>query len=192
MASKEFIKKAHSETEYTVFQIQELKRCSEDPVYFISNYCYIQNQALGKVKFNLQPYQIRIIKSFHQNKFNILRISRQAGKSETTAAFAYWFAAFKPDKNVLLASNKQKGATDLMNRIKFMYENTPDFLRPGVPFYNRGSIDFDNGSKIWSEATTESTGRGRTCITGDVEITIRNKETGKIQKIKISQLVEEL
>jgi hypothetical protein len=160
MAS-EFIKKPNAKVEYTAEQLQELKRCAEDPVYFISNYCYIQHQKLGKIKFRLRPYQIRIVESLHHNRFNILMIGRQCGKTETTAAFAFWFASFHSDKNVLVASNKQKGASDIMNRIKFMYESTPDFLRPGVPFYNRGSVEFDNGSKIWSEATTETTGRGR-------------------------------
>jgi hypothetical protein len=161
MASiSEFIKKAGTATEYTQHQINELAKCANDPIYFITNYCFIQNQMLGKIKFKLRDYQEKIVDNLH-NRFNILMIGRQCGKTETTAAFAYWFSIFHADKNVLVASNKQKGATDIMNRIKFMYENTPDFLRPGVQYYNRGSIEFDNGSKIWSEATTESTGRGR-------------------------------
>lgn len=157
----EFIKRPGELTEYTEEQQLELLKCAQDPVYFINNYCYIQNQLHGKMKFKLRPYQVRIVENLHKNRFNILMIGRQAGKSETTAAFAYWFSIFHADKNVLVASNKQKGATDIMNRIKFMYENTPNFIRPGVLFYNRGSVEFDNGSKIWSEATTESTGRGR-------------------------------
>jgi hypothetical protein len=161
MASSEFIKRAGTMVEFTPEQALELKRCAEDPVYFINNYCYIQNQLLGRMKFKLRPYQERIVRSLHKNRFNILMIGRQCGKTETTAAYSFWFACFKDDKNVLVASNKQKGATDIMNRIKFMYENTPDFLRPGVTSYNRGSVEFDNGSKIWSEATTETTGRGR-------------------------------
>lgn len=161
MAKNEFIKKPNKLIEYTQEQILELKRCKEDPVYFISNYCYIQNQDHGEVKFKLRDYQIRIIENLHNNRLNILLSGRQTGKSETTAAFAYWFASFNSKKNVLVASNSQKGSTDIMDRIKFMYERTPDFLRPGVSFYNRGSIVFDNDSKIWSEATTEKTGRGR-------------------------------
>ena len=159
--AKDFVKAPHLELEYSGFQLQELKRCAMDPVYFINNYCYLQHQTLGKIKFKLHPYQTKIVESFKNNRFNILMQPRQSGKSQLTAAFAYWFACFSPNKNVLLASNKQKGSTDLINRIKFMYENTPDFLRPGVVYYNRGSIEFDNGSNIWSEATTESTGRGR-------------------------------
>lgn len=161
MGANDLIKSPHTVTEFSADQLRELKKCAKDPIYFISKYCYIQSQETGRTLFKLRPYQIRIIKSLHSHRFNILRIGRQAGKSETTAAYAFWFACFHPDKNVLLASNKQKGATDLMNRIKYMYESTPNFLRPGVLFYNRGSIEFDNGSHIWSEATTADTGRGR-------------------------------
>ena len=192
MASSEFIKKANSNTEFDAFKVQELKRCAEDPVYFINNYCWIQNQVLGRVKFTLQPYQVRIVRSLHANRFNILRISRQAGKSETTSAYAYWFAIFKENKNVLIASNKQKASIDLMNRIKFMYENTPDFIRPGVKYYNRGSIEFDNGSKLWSEATTEDTGRGKSCVGGDTKIVIRDKLTGEISEITMEEFQHEL
>jgi len=313
----EFIKQAHSETEFTAEQVQELKKCAEDPVYFINNYCYIQHQKLGKIKFTLRPYQVKIVRALQHNRWCILLQPRQTGKcfykqtlinisakqsgenaklikvedlsntepceilghndilkfigkqelsdtfietptgfskvkrllktvkykeykitladgkelicaddhlliqpngtpkhaiefkiddqvqvlggsstiisiedlqqssemydieleddnhvfytngilshnTEITSAFAYWFACFQSDKNVLVASNKQKGATVIMNRIKFMYESTPDFLRPGVKYYNRGSIEFDNNSTIWSEATTEDTGRGKT------------------------------
>lgn len=51
-------------------------------------------------------------------------------------------------------------ATEIMSRIKFSYEELPNWLKPGCKFYNRTSIEFDNGSKIKSEATTEKTGRG--------------------------------
>ncbi len=161
MSKNEFIKKPHEQMSYTQEQMEELHKCGRDPIYFISNYCYIQNQDLGKVLFKLRPYQKRIIQALHKNRNVIILAGRQCGKSESTSAYAYWFSIFHDDKNVLIASNKQKGASDLMNRIRFMYENTPDFLRPGAMFYNRGSLEFDNGSRIWSEATTIDTGRGK-------------------------------
>ena len=33
-------------------------------------------------------------------------------------------------------------------------------IRAGVTSYNKGSIDFDNGSRIVAQATTDNTGRG--------------------------------
>jgi hypothetical protein len=47
-----------------------------------------------------------------------------------------------------------------MQRIRFAYELLPNFIRAGVTAYNKGSLEFDNGSRIVAQATTENTGRG--------------------------------
>jgi hypothetical protein len=47
-----------------------------------------------------------------------------------------------------------------MQRVRYAYESVPDHIRAGVTSYNKGSIDFDNGSRIVSATTTENTGRG--------------------------------
>ena len=47
-----------------------------------------------------------------------------------------------------------------MQRIRFTYETLPNFPRAGVTAYNKGSLEFDNGSRIVAQATTENTGRG--------------------------------
>jgi hypothetical protein len=47
-----------------------------------------------------------------------------------------------------------------MQRIRYAYENVPDHIRAGVMEYNKSSITFDNGSRILSSTTTETTGRG--------------------------------
>jgi hypothetical protein len=67
---------------------------------------------------------------------------------------------FVPDSTILVAAHKYTGAQEIMQRIRYAYENTPDFIRCGVTSYNKGSIEFDNGSRIVSATTTETTGRG--------------------------------
>jgi hypothetical protein len=47
-----------------------------------------------------------------------------------------------------------------MQRIRYAYELCPDHIRSGVVNYNKGSIEFDNGSRIVSTTTTGNTGRG--------------------------------
>jgi len=47
-----------------------------------------------------------------------------------------------------------------MQRIRYGYELCPDHIRSGFTNYNKGSIEFENGSRIVSQATTENTGRG--------------------------------
>jgi hypothetical protein len=80
----------------------------------------------------------------------------------TTVAAGYllWYAMFKPDSTILIAAHKATGASEIMQRVRYAYENVPDHIRAGVVEYNKGSITFDNGSRIVSSTTTGTTGRG--------------------------------
>jgi hypothetical protein len=60
----------------------------------------------------------------------------------------------------LVAAHKYLGAQEIMQRVRYAYEHCPDYIRAGVVSYNKGSIDFDNGSRIVAQTTTENTGRG--------------------------------
>lgn len=76
------------------------------------------------------------------------------------AAFLLWKAMYNFDSTILVASHQYSGASEIMQRIRYAYEEIPDFIRAGVVEYNKSSITFDNGSRIISQATTEKTGRG--------------------------------
>jgi len=76
------------------------------------------------------------------------------------AMYILWLTCFADDKLAVIASKAMNHATEIMSRIKFAYEELPAWLKPGCKYYSRTSIEFDNGSKIKSEATSEKTGRG--------------------------------
>lgn len=80
----------------------------------------------------------------------------------TTVAAGYllWYAMFRPDSTILVAAHKATGASEIMQRIRYAYESCPDHIRAGCTEYNKGSLTFDNGSRIVSSTTTETTGRG--------------------------------
>jgi hypothetical protein len=84
------------------------------------------------------------------------------GKTTCAAAFLLWKAMFEPDCTILIAANKFVQAMEIMDRIRFGYENLEqhNWLRAGVVEYNKGTITFDNGSRIISRATTPDAGRG--------------------------------
>ena len=86
--------------------------------------------------------------------------ARQTGKTTCAAGYLLWYAMFHPDVLILIAAHKYQGAQDIMQRVRFAYEECPDYIRCGVTSYNKGSMDFDNGSRIIAQTTTETTGRG--------------------------------
>jgi hypothetical protein len=157
------VKKAHSKTNYTDEQIRHLSMCldpEDGPLYFMQHFFYIQHPTRGRMKFEPFDYQVELIRNYTDHRFSINMLGRQMGKTTCAAGFLLWYAMFVPDSTILIASNKYTSAQEIMQRIRYAYENCPDFIRAGVVDYNKGSIAFDNGSRIVSATTTETTGRG--------------------------------
>lgn len=156
------IVKANQQFEYTREQILEIKKCAQDPVYFIKKYVRIQHPKHGSIPFELYPYQEEMLKDFRSERFCIVLSARQTGKTWTTNAYLLWYAMFNEDKTILIVSNKNDNAMENIGRIQYMYENLPNWLKPGVneDGWNKHEVGFDNKSRIISKATTESSGRG--------------------------------
>jgi hypothetical protein len=154
------VKQPYKKESYTQDQIAEIIKSAQDPVYFIREYMWIQHPTRGRVKFKLYDYQIELIKTYHNNKYSINMLGRQMGKSTCAAGYLLWYAMFVPDSTILIAAHKHTGSQEIMQRVRFMYENLPEWIKAGAVSYNKGSIDFDNGSRIVSATTTENTGRG--------------------------------
>ncbi len=155
------VKKPHEQHAYTQEQIEELRKCSEDVFYFIENYVYVVDiSAGGSVLFKPFEYQKELIQNFIDHRNTIAMLSRQMGKSTCAAAYMLWLSMFKSEQTILVVSNVFSAALEIMDRIRFSYEMLPNWLKPGVAAYNKGSIYFDNKSRIISRATTKNSARG--------------------------------
>lgn len=154
------LKRAHATDEYTPFMVQELRKCRDDPVYFMKNYVKIQHPKRGTIKFDLFEYQERFVKHMQDNRFTVTLQPRQCGKTLTVAMYLLWYACFVDDATILIASKNQAHALEIAARVRFAYEELPNWLKPGLKYFNRHNVELDNGSRIISEATTEKTGRG--------------------------------
>lgn len=78
------IKKPYLPVEITDDELIELAKCASDPIYFITNYVYIQSTEKGAIKFKLFPYQYDIIKTFAKQRFTVMLAARQMGKCVTS------------------------------------------------------------------------------------------------------------
>jgi Terminase large subunit, T4likevirus-type, N-terminal/Terminase RNaseH-like domain len=157
------IKTPYRAMSMTEQQILEFARCADPvagPGYFMSNCFFIQHPTRGAIQYIPYEYQERLIDSYHNYRFSISLMPRQTGKSTSAAGYLLWYAMFVPDSTILVAAHKYTGAQEIMQRIRYAYENCPDHIRAGVTSYNKGSLDFENGSRIVSATTTENTGRG--------------------------------
>jgi hypothetical protein len=144
-------------------ELDDFIKCS-DPntgyLYFMDNFFYIQHPTRGSMLYHPWDFQEKLIETYHNYRFSISLMARQTGKSTSAAGYLLWYAMFVPDSTILIAAHKYAGAQEIMQRIRYAYENCPNHIKAGVTTYNKGSLDFDNGSRIVSATTTENTGRG--------------------------------
>ncbi len=157
------VKTPYKKEVYTSQQIDEFRQCADPitgPMYFLDNFFYIQHPTRGRMLYHPFDYQKRLIETYHNYRFSISMMPRQTGKSTSAAGYLLWYAMFVPDSTILVAAHKYTGSQEIMQRIRYAYESVPDHIRAGAVDYNKGSLTFDNGSRIVSATTTENTGRG--------------------------------
>jgi hypothetical protein len=156
------LKKANTKHEFSGNQIEEFINCSRDPVYFANNYIKIVTLDHGLQPFTMYPFQKNMLRSFHDNRFNICKLPRQSGKSTTVVSYLLHYAIFNDNVNVAILANKANTARDLLARLQTGYENLPRWLQQGILSWNKGSLELENGSKIFASSTSASSVRGGT------------------------------
>ena len=154
------LKKANTPIEFTEEQIVEFLKCKEDPVYFARKHIKIVSIDEGLVPFDMYDFQEKLIKNFHQSRFNICKMPRQTGKSTTCVSYLLHYAVFNDNVNVAILANKASTARDLLGRLQLAYENLPRWMQQGIISWNKGSLELENGSKISANSTSSSAVRG--------------------------------
>jgi hypothetical protein len=156
------LKRTGTELSYTEEQVIETAKCADDPVYFIKNYVKIVNVDHGLVPFDMWDFQEDMIRTFHENRFTIAKMPRQVGKTTTTVGYMLWAAIFNEEYTIGILANKGQLARDILGRIQKAYEYLPQWLQQGIMTWNKGSLELENGSKIFAYATSAGGVRGGT------------------------------
>ena len=146
---------------FTKDEIEEYLKCADDPIYFIESYCKIVTLDYGLQPFKLYDCQKNKVKVIHENRKVILMEGRQQGKTTTSAAYILWYTLFQGSKTVAILANKATAAREVLYRYQIMYENLPTWLQQGVTTWNKGDIALENGSIVFTAATSASGIRGK-------------------------------
>ena len=154
------LKKANVKQEFTEEQVIEFVKCKKDPVYFAKNYIKIVSLDEGLTQFHPYDFQEKLIRNFHENRFNICKMPRQTGKSTTSVSYLLHYAVFNDSTNIGILANKAATARDLLGRLQTAYENLPKWMQQGIISWNKGSLELENGSKILAASTSASAVRG--------------------------------
>jgi len=156
------LKRIGTELSYTEEQVLEIAKCADDPVYFIKTYVKIVNVDRGLITFDMWDFQEDMVRTFHENRFTIAKMPRQVGKTTTTVGYMLWAAIFNEEYTIGILANKGQLARDILSRIQKAYEYLPAWLQQGIMTWNKGSLELENGSKIFAYATSSAGVRGGT------------------------------
>ena len=140
---------------------QEYIKCAMDPTHFFRKYAYITHPVKGRVLFHLYPFQEDTLREFRANRFSIVNKSRQLGISTLVAGYALWTMLFNKDKTVLCIATKQETAKGMVEKVQFMYNNLPAWLRGNQkPISdNKLSLKLANNSQIVATSAASDAGR---------------------------------
>jgi len=98
--------------------------------------------------------------------------------------FLLYEAIFNKDQFIAILANNAAKSREILSRLKLMYELLPWWLKPGIVEWNKGSIEFSNGSKVFASPTTNSSIRGYSinilyCLSGESTIVIKDEDVIK-------------
>lgn len=155
------LKAFDEDVEYPIELVDEYEKCMNDPIYFAENYIKIIHVDKGLVPFEMYDYQKDIVKKTFDHRRVAVLTARQAGKTTTAVAIILHYILFNDYKAVAILANKADAAREVLSRIQLAYEALPKWLQQGVKEWNKGSVELENGCKVYTGATTSSSIRGK-------------------------------
>ncbi len=127
----------------------EWLKCERSPLYFIHNYCMIQD-AKGRewIEFKLWPEQAMVVKTINTVDLVIVLKARQLGLTWLVLCYFLWLMLFQSEATVLLFSRRDDEAIHLLDfRLKGIYKRLPDFMKSkNVLKSNKHEWILSNGS----------------------------------------------
>ncbi|MFI5314020.1 MAG: terminase large subunit domain-containing protein [Candidatus Dormibacteria bacterium] len=139
----------------------ERELCLDDPAHFILTHCKLRSDTgAGLIPFDLFDYQRDLLRDFLTHRELIILKARQLGISELVAAYAVWLT-LKPQQNVILLSQTEKDAGELLLKCRTCYDSLPAWLpSPVLDERKSSTLELANGSRILPVTATPRSGRG--------------------------------
>lgn len=136
--------------------------CSLDLFEFV-RHCWVEDKAAGGwLPFNLWDSQRELLTVVQSNRFSVALKARQLGWTWVILAYALWILNFR-QVAVLLFSQRDEDAQELMRRLSEMHARLPDWLRaPTESEPTKHEINLQGGSQAKAFSTAQRAGRSYT------------------------------
>lgn len=85
-ADTSLVKQPNEKVEYTAETLKEFQKCCDSkkgPLYFMTNFMWIQHPTKGRMLFKPYDYQLDLIENYNTTRKSINMLGRQMGKCVT-------------------------------------------------------------------------------------------------------------
>jgi Terminase RNaseH-like domain len=145
-------------------ELQEIKKCKNDYIYFAEKYLKIINKKNRIVPLKLNSAQKSIYDSTHTNRFIKILKARQLGSSTFIASFFFWKSLFKLNERTLVIAHQHESVKSIFRIYKTYYDNLPSFLKFKTTGNSANALEFETGSFIKVGSASSEAFRGISAI----------------------------
>lgn len=138
---------------------------ASDPAAFIEATAIevVGDQSPAIAPFALWPAQQQALATMERERLLVILKARQLGISWLACGFALYLACSQPGAPILVYSQGQREANELIRRTRFLYDHLDKSIsRPALVKDNIGLLAWANGSRMHSLAATRKAGRSFT------------------------------
>ncbi len=119
--------------------------------------------TITRQPFIFWPAQEMVAAKLFAHSLLVILKARQLGITWILCAYALMLMLTKKDQTVLVFSQGQLEANEIIERVRFLYDNHADKAKfPTITEDNKSTMSFDNGSSIKSLPATKRAGRSFT------------------------------
>lgn len=185
------LKRPYTQLALTPDHLNELEVCRNDIFYFVRYYCKILTKN-GITRPEIRDYQNEFLGMLSSGDDIIASLPRQSGKSVTSGLYLLWIANFTPNINIGIAGNKLDLAMEVLDKIKKIFIELPMWMKQGIEAWNKTYIQFENGTRILTSATSGDSFRGHSCIGGNEIIQVFDTHENSVKYMKIYDILQVL
>lgn len=148
-------------------EINILKKCSKNVLQFSRFVKILTDHGLDD--FRPYSFQKKLLKKFSDElkpesdgrRNHIVIAPRQCGKTTIIAIYALWYMIFNPDKSVAIMGYKLDATKEILYKIREIYCNLPEFIKPAATINNNKILKFENNSYIIAASCSWRSVKGR-------------------------------
>ena len=138
-------------------QVNEIRKCADDPIYFIETYVKIDELE----PFKLYPSQKASILDYHNRRSAMTSDKRRTGVTFGLVAYLCYWVVFNFEKTGIVLSHKEAHAKDILAQVTVAYDNLPEFFKKKMTRRQKTTIEFEDSTVLLAKHCSRDAARGR-------------------------------